>query len=233
MDVQFNIMQQLSVYIPYINPAQATTEYIVDIFHRFNIGFISHIEFKHITNEDEDEDCSYYSAFIFMKYWYNNKMVERLQDKIMNSDGARIVYDDPQYWILYPIKNEPQPSEYLLKIEQKYSDKFYEMGQNISEMGQTLGESQWWNRLHEANIKYIFDKIREEKPVEIDLLGKAKLKSDSKAKLKSHTENITMSIIDNSYINNSCCGAVSEAWKPSSSSIEPNVWFKRLRQRRI
>ena len=108
-----------------------------------------------------------------------------------------------------------------------------EMRQNISEMGQTLGESQWWNRLHEANIKYIFDKIREEKPVEIDLLGEAKFKSDSEAKFKSHTENITMSIIDNSYINNSCCGAVSEAWKPSSSSIEPNVWFKRLRQRRI
>ena len=247
MDAQFNITQQLSVYIPHINPAQATTEYIVDIFHRFNIGFISHIEFKHITNKDEDKDYSYYSAFIFMKYWYNNKMVERLQDKIMNSDGARIVYDDPQYWILYPIKNEPQPSEYLLKIEQKYSDKFYEMGQNISEMGQnisemgqnisemrqTLGESQWWNRLHEANIKYIFDKIREEKPVEIDLLGEAKFKSDSEAKFKSHTENITMSIIDNSYINNSCCGAVSDAWKPSSSSIEPNVWFKRLRQRRI
>ena len=245
MDVQFNITQQLSVYIPYINPAQATTEYIVDIFHRFNIGFISHIEFKYITNEDVD--CTYYSAFIFMKYWYNNKMVERLQDKIMNNDGARIVYDDPQYWILYPIKNEPQPSEYLLKMEQKYSDKFYEMeqnisemeqnisemGQNISEMEQTLGESQWWNRIHEANIKYLLDKIRKEKPVEIDLLGKAKLKSDSKAKLKSHTENITMSIIDNSYVNNSCCGAVSEAWKPSSSSIEPNVWFKRLRQRRI
>ena len=228
MLTQFNINQQLSIYIPYINSKQANTEYIVNIFHRLNIGYVKHIEFQYITSEDG----SYYSTVIFMKYWYNNKMVERLQDKIINNDdGARIVYDDPQYWIIYPTKNKQLQSDYLLKMEQTYSDKFSEMEQKFSEMEQkfsemekTLAETQWWVKLHDANIKFICDQIRNEKTV-IDL--DSDLDSDcDEVKLESNNENII--IVDNSYINNSCCGAVTDAWKPSCEQI----WSKRLRKRK-
>ena len=183
MFTQFNINHQLSIHIPYINQAQATTEYISNIFHRFNIGYVKDIEFKLLPAEVNYENQNYYSAIIFMNYWYNNKMVERLQDKIINNqDGGRIVYDDPQYWIIYPAVypavNKLQ-SEYLMKMDQKYSDKFYEMEQKIYEMEQKQYEME--QKIYEIGI------------------------------------------IDNLYINNSCCGAVTDAWKPSSLSIKPNT----------
>ena len=188
MFTQFNINHQLSIHIPYINQAQATTEYISNIFHRFNIGYVKDIEFKLLPAEVNYENQNYYySAIIFMNYWYNNKMVERLQDKIINNeDGARIVYDDPQYWIIYPAVNKLQ-SEYLMKIEQKYSDKFYEMEQKYSEKFYQM-EQKYSEKFYEM----------EQKQYEIK-------------------------IIDNLYINNSCCGAVTDAWKPSSLSIKPNT----------
>ena len=83
MLTQFNINQQLSIYIPYINSKQANTEYIVNIFHRLNIGYVKHIEFQYITNEDG----SYYSTVIFMKYWYNIKMFKTLVGAIAKQEG--------------------------------------------------------------------------------------------------------------------------------------------------
>ena len=41
-------------------------------------------------------------ATIYMDYWYHNQCVENLQEKINDSNQqARIIYDDPNYWVLY------------------------------------------------------------------------------------------------------------------------------------
>ena len=201
------VNQQLAIYIPYIHQAQATAEYIANIFHRLNIAYVKHIEFQPLV-------CGGFNAFVFMNYWYNNSMVERLQERIMGDEGGgRLVYDDPLAWTIYPT----QRSEYLAEINklkvinQSLIEQISRTTTQFEEMKKMIGEAQWWIKHHDMNIRYLLTDNQ------CDTIA---------TKLASNNENI----VDNSYINNSCCGAVSDAWKPSNSSISA-IWAKRLRSR--
>ena len=98
-----NINQNLSIYIPNVSRQDANESYIKRVFHTLNIGDIKSLNFVKNTYN------SNYTCYIIMNRWYNNVTVEHLQEKILDErQVAKIVHDDPMYWILNEYKTIDQ-----------------------------------------------------------------------------------------------------------------------------
>lgn len=92
-----NINHTLSVFIPNIYQDES---FIKKVFKELNIGEIRKIDFL------AGENCQR-NAYIYMDKWYNNIVVEHLQEKMTKTNGyGKIVYDDPNFWLLIPNCNE-------------------------------------------------------------------------------------------------------------------------------
>jgi hypothetical protein len=102
----------MSIYIPRvfnnINPAR-----IKKTFEDLNIGIVDYIDTvkRHYCYSNSNTKASTsnrkkkstYMAFVYFKQWNNNQSAINLMQRIQDpSKEARIVYDDPWYWILLP-----------------------------------------------------------------------------------------------------------------------------------
>jgi hypothetical protein len=99
----------LSLYIPRVVDTWASAEAITPIFDQLDIGNISRIDF---VQKQSENSIIYYQAFIYFSEWYDTTSARNLQERIMNyaedpdnSSAARIVYDDPWYWLLFANTN--------------------------------------------------------------------------------------------------------------------------------
>jgi len=112
---QLNTMQsqQLSLYIPRVF-ANITKDRITHIFKSLGIGETSVIDF--VPREDSNTGESYNMAFVHFDKWYDNVGSQNFQDKVNdpNSD-AKVVYDDPWYWICLPNLNPKPDSQRILE----------------------------------------------------------------------------------------------------------------------
>lgn len=89
-----NIDHNLVLYIPHINK-NINYDFIYNIFNRLSIADVRYIHFQ-------ETDALYNTATIYMSKWYNTQCVKNLQERINNSTmEARLIYDDPAYWILF------------------------------------------------------------------------------------------------------------------------------------
>lgn len=94
-NTNYNIDQQLAIYIPYISYDTANIRNIKNTFKLLNIAIVNNVKFKKIVGG--------YACYLKMEKWFNNYSVYYLQDMIKNNiNGGRIVHDDPYYWILLP-----------------------------------------------------------------------------------------------------------------------------------
>jgi hypothetical protein len=159
-----NINHKLSIYISNISAREANEEYIKKVFHNLNIGDIKQLNFiKNTYNSN-------YTCYIIMNRWYNNVAVEHLQEKILDEQQvAKIVHDDPMYWILNEYKTIDQNFYDLQQKNLYFEDTINEIKNDINEMKNDI-----------SNLK----------------------------NTGSNTHNANL------YTNNSCCGAVSDAWNP-------------------
>lgn len=121
---------KLTLYIPHIFSNWADVSKIKNVFEKLDIGMINNIILiktnykkdkktntkKDYLNETEQltrtytvckkEKNIYYQAYIFFNYWYDTHQNRNLQEKILNSDlKAKLIYDDPWYWILLKAYN--------------------------------------------------------------------------------------------------------------------------------
>jgi hypothetical protein len=105
--------QQLSLYIPRVF-ANITKDRITHIFKSLGIGETSVIDF--VPREDSNTGESYNMAFVHFDKWYDNVGSQNFQDKVNdpNSD-AKVVYDDPWYWICLPNLNPKPDSQRILE----------------------------------------------------------------------------------------------------------------------
>jgi hypothetical protein len=97
-------MSNYSIYIPRVFN-NIPNQKIVDSFERYDIGTISSIDVKRKTGLD---GSCYKVVFIHFSYWneYNSAAIN-LRERIENPDKeARLIYDDPWYWILLPNTSE-------------------------------------------------------------------------------------------------------------------------------
>ena len=97
-----------SIYIPHIF-MNIPIQKIVDTFEYFNIGKIERIDSAIRWSKN---GYKYRIVFIHFEFWnINNKVAMNLKEKIENPNKiARIIYDDPWYWIILPNTSYKHPT---------------------------------------------------------------------------------------------------------------------------
>lgn len=89
--------QLLSLYIPRVF-SNFSKEYIAGVFEKLRLGKVSNIDF--VTKFGNDGQA-YNSTYVHFEFWYNTVAVRNFQDRVLDpNQEARIVYDDPWYWIV-------------------------------------------------------------------------------------------------------------------------------------
>ena len=98
-----------TLYIP-DNVLPTDTEIIKETFHKLNLAKVRDVEFApHMECEYNTEPCLYGGAYVYIDYWYNNISADHLVERIKDLDqDARIVYDDPDYWVLEPCHDDTE-----------------------------------------------------------------------------------------------------------------------------
>lgn len=99
-------IQNISVYIPHIFD-NIVKEQIEEVFENLKIGKVKNIDL--IAKKGKKE--VYNAAYIHFEYWYDNTAAHNFQERILNPEKeARIVYDDPWYWIVLENKGNKHVS---------------------------------------------------------------------------------------------------------------------------
>ena len=107
MNVDFNPC--MSIYIPLV--ATNTTEnFVKRVFYNLNFGRVSRVDFV-----KKEQDQTKYMAFVHFEYWYQNESSHYLQERINSTGCSRVVYNDPNYWIIMENKNPSSKNEINLK----------------------------------------------------------------------------------------------------------------------
>jgi hypothetical protein len=71
---------------------------VASVFEKCLIGKVEHIDFISKLGKDGK---TYNAAYIHFEYWFENSTAERFQERILDEKKeARLVYDDPWYWIV-------------------------------------------------------------------------------------------------------------------------------------
>lgn len=108
----------MSLYIPRVF-MNITKQRMAQIFHSLSIGKVSSIDF--VPREDNNTGDAYNMAFIHFDHYYDNVSSKNFQEKVIDTKHeAKIVYDDPWYWICLPNAN-PKPDA-VRELERRVSE---------------------------------------------------------------------------------------------------------------
>jgi hypothetical protein len=91
----------MSLYIPHVF-SNISGDKISKTFESLGLGRVKKVDLVlKMGNTGE-----YNAAYIHFEYWYNTDAARNFQDRVKNPDKeARIVYDDPWYWIVLENKS--------------------------------------------------------------------------------------------------------------------------------
>ena len=125
-----------SLYIPRVF-LNITEEKIREVFERLELGEIERIDL--VPRPYTSGTISANMAFIYFKYWSQSVSAQNLASRIMDPRReARIVYDDPWYWILLPNRRphlakptESDPIGALKSIIQNLSTRIEILEKNV------------------------------------------------------------------------------------------------------
>lgn len=94
-----SVNQSLSLFIPHVF-SNITEERIRAAFESVDLGNVKYVDFVEKTDKNGK---NYNTAYIHFNYWHDCETVANFQSRVVNPDKvARIVYDDPWYWIVLP-----------------------------------------------------------------------------------------------------------------------------------
>ena len=103
----------LSIYIPRVF-ANITKDRVAQVFKSLSIGEVSYIDF--VAREDANTGEPYNMAFIHFSEWYDNTASKNFQEKVNDPNHeAKIVYDDPWYWMCLPNTNPKPDSQRIME----------------------------------------------------------------------------------------------------------------------
>lgn len=108
MSNQNEIVAPLSVYIPRVFN-NISADRIALVFHNLRLGRVHHVDFVPRVDDNEAK-----MAFVHFEYWNTDNvacehLIERIQDP---QREARVVYEDPYYWLLLPNHNDSTSNMY-------------------------------------------------------------------------------------------------------------------------
>ena len=105
MTANTNTILPMSLYIPHVFP-NITEKRIVNIFHTLLLGKVSRVDFIPKTDV---KGKPFNAAYVHFDYWYNNTAAHNFQVKVLDpQQEARLVYDDPWYWVVLENKANNQ-----------------------------------------------------------------------------------------------------------------------------
>lgn len=97
-------VQNISLYVPHVF-ANYSKEDVTKVFNDY-VGDVKEVDF--VAKKSQD-GRNYHAAYIHFHSWRNNPATANLQERILDpNQEARIVYDDPWYWIV--LENKGQKS---------------------------------------------------------------------------------------------------------------------------
>jgi hypothetical protein len=168
------IDQNLSLFIPHVF-SSITEERIAKVFESNNIGIVKRVDF---VNKVDKKGKSYNSVFVHFSTWFEDSVVANFQERVLNPDKeARIVYDDPWYWIV--LKNNGSQRLSVTVVEETESlvsasyatmleEKLAEANERIAELQDLAtkllddaNESSSWAQELQAENRDLLDALRD------------------------------------------------------------------------
>jgi len=91
------INQSLSVFIPYVF-SNFGKEYVKNVFEtHLDLGKVSRVDFVAKIDKQGKE---YNAAYVHFSEWSQDANTARFQEEVCTEKGARIIYDDPWFWVI-------------------------------------------------------------------------------------------------------------------------------------
>jgi hypothetical protein len=108
-------ISNISLYIPHIF-ANYSEGMVAQVFEDLNIGKVKNIDFVSKMGQDGKE---YHAAYIHFDYWCDTIAARNFQARVIDSKlEARVVYDEPWYWIVLENKSRKfVPGERKVRID--------------------------------------------------------------------------------------------------------------------
>jgi hypothetical protein len=86
--------------------ANISKKVVADTFDNLRIGNVKRVDFVHKRNASGE----YNAVYIHFNYWHDNVAARNFQERVLNPNmEARIVYDEPWYWVV--LANKAQKAD--------------------------------------------------------------------------------------------------------------------------
>jgi hypothetical protein len=102
----YDVKQSLSLVIPRVFPQYVDEQEMIDIFDRQHLGRVYKVNMIHMTGESRRRGHPMYKAIVYFSAWYNNIVAYNFQQRIFNKREAKVVYDDPWFWVAMENKEQ-------------------------------------------------------------------------------------------------------------------------------
>jgi hypothetical protein len=140
---KYKVQQGLSLTIPRVFPQWVDEKLIIDIFHNQQLGRVYKVSINYMKRESRQRGHPMYKAFVYFSAWYDNIIAYNFQQRIFNEGNAKIVYDDPWYWVAMENKEQRLSNNDKRIIRVAYQNYLNEqtiecLAISINKMEQTL-----------------------------------------------------------------------------------------------
>ena len=100
-------INNISIYIPHVF-ANIDKDRVSDAFESQGIGKVKNVDFVGKLGKD---GYAFNAVYVHFEYWYNSSVARNFQERVLNPNKeARIVYEDPWYWIVLENKAKKHAS---------------------------------------------------------------------------------------------------------------------------
>lgn len=131
---------KLSLFIPRVVPEWASQEMITTKFKTLDIGTIQRVDFLEKVGSN---GVKYYQAFLHFEMWEDNAATRNIQEKIVDpQQTAKLVYDEPWYWIL--LKNNNPLTEEEVAANAALQERVLALEQQVAQLNNNMI---YWNNL--------------------------------------------------------------------------------------
>ena len=111
-------IQNISLYVPHVFANYSKAD-VAKVFNEY-VGDVKEVDF---VSKKSHDGRPYNAAYIHFHSWHNNHATINLQARVLDpAQEARIVYDDPWYWIV--LENKGQKLANTNKSRIDYRDEF-------------------------------------------------------------------------------------------------------------
>jgi len=98
--------QGLSLIIPRVFPQYIDEQGMIDTFEQQKLGRVYKVNMIHMNSESRRRGHPMYKAIVYFSAWYDNVIAYNFQQRIFNQGDARVVYDDPWFWVAMENKEQ-------------------------------------------------------------------------------------------------------------------------------